>query len=484
MSRNLLIQLGRWTPLLLVVGYIALTYGLFLFGPVEWNVPNIWRVSYFMAVCVAMLTAGYAFGLRHVREELRSIPWRPFFWIGTIASGALLFPSAWIYMSKWPWDAVQLARCQNIAYMDMINNIRDDVTGYRYLYVIVRALFAPFAFCVLPLTVLHWSQMRWREYGLLAVYLLSALCMSLLRGTDKEIADIVIVLLATVPIVAFRVLISRDLPLSRLVGLLLATVLIIGAGAYLFAERREARIFRSLPTVAQSQKADNCRAGDWRCMCEAESSLRHADARSPVKPPQEICTANCVKNSEQALSERPLSEQALPAKPKEGGFLAYMATSYLSQGYYGMALAMTQDFSSTYGLGHSPLLLYYSRHFLGEDFANRAYVNKIADRWDPKGKWSTAMTWWANDVSFYGVPFVFALLGMLTACCWREATEQQRDAAAILFVLCMFLFFYLPANNQLFMTADSGMIVLFWLVLWGLNAIPRRREYKVPHVCK
>lgn len=492
MSLNLLIQLGRWAPLLLVVSYIGLTYGLFIFGPIKWDIPHVWNVNFFMAACLAMLTAGYSVGMRYAPVGLRQIPWRPFFWIGTIASVALLFSSAWIYMGKWPWDAIQLAQCQNVAYMDMISNIRDDVTGYRYLYVLAHAFLAPFVFCVLPLSVLHWTQMRWQEHALLAVYLLSPFCMSFLRGTDKEVADIVIVLLATIPIVAFRALISRDLPLSRLVGLLVATSFIVGAGVYLFAERKEARIVRSLAAVAQSHKADNCRAGDWRCTCEAEKSLRYVAANLAVAPQQEVCSTNCVKKedqsasspvqSESVVSDQLAADELLRTQSNQGNFLAYMATGYLSQGYFGMSLAMTKDFSSTYGIGNSPLLLYRSKRVLGEDFEKRAYVNKIADKWDPQGKWSTAMTWWANDVSFYGVPFVFALLGVLTACCWREATEQHKDAAAIVFVLCMFLFFYLPANNQLFMTADSGLTVLFWLVLWGWNAISRGMDDKAPHV--
>ncbi len=506
MLLRLLNQLARFAPLLLVVSYISLSYGLFLFGPIRWDAPNISYVTIFMSVCLIMLVLGYSVGMRSISISTRQIPWRPFFWVGAIASGVLLFPSAWIYMNKNPWDALHLAQCQNVAYMEMINGIGNDSTGYRYIYVLARAFLAPFTFSVLPLCILHWDEMRWKEYALLAVYLLSALCMSLLRGTDKEIADIVIMLLATLPIVTFRALISRDLPFSRLLGLLSTIAVVIFAGAYMFMERKDARLFRSIPAVAEFNKGHICSAGDWRCACDAESSLKDASSLA-AKLQQETCTTDCVGSAGQpvpnsappdvgaadkadkatsdvAVSNQTVADQVLRTEAKHGNFLAVMATGYLSQGYLGLSIAMTEDFSSTFGIGHSPLLLHFSKRVLGDDFEKRAYTNKIADRWDAKAKWSTAMTWWANDVSFYGVPFIFAALGLLTAFCWREATEQHRDASAIVLVLCMFLFFYLPANNQLFMTADSGVTVLFWIVLLGWTVISHRTNDSARHVQK
>ena len=49
---------------------------------------------------------------------------------------------------------------------------------------------------------------------------------------------------------------------------------------------------------------------------------------------------------------------------KGSAFAFEMLTSYVSQGYFGLFLGLKEDFTSTYGLGHSPFLMgMYTRFF-------------------------------------------------------------------------------------------------------------------------
>jgi len=145
----------------------------------------------------------------------------------------------------------------------------------------------------------------------------------------------------------------------------------------------------------------------------------------------------------------------------------------VSQGYYGLTLAMQQKFESTFGVGHSPTLLGLYETLTGDRrLAGRAYTMKIArEGWLPEYFWSTGIIWFANDLGFAGVLPLLALIGFYWGRSWRDATAGQNDAAAVLFCLFMVMMVYLPANNQVFNTFDGYFTLIFWAVCWGRSKI-------------
>lgn len=395
---NILVQrITRWLPLLLMVGYLLFTYAVFHWGPIDWKVADTSKITLFLIGCVGFAIFGYLLGLRAEVRQVPALPWRTFFWIGGIASLLFVVPTAFIYTNKFPWDAIWLSGCQNAAYLNMIGVLNESNPQTRMIFAMMKAVFAPFVFAVLPLAVLHWSKLRPSEAVLLALHLLAVVSISLLRGTDKEIGDIIMVLLAAIPLVGCRVFLLHNTRASMFYGLcFLVAAILVGSGL-LFMERKDARMHRSYPVIAAHHDG-SCSLNRTSCLCAREKLLAQ-EQKAPATPAQKEVNAPVVESKTlpvtspyaqnrfgkaylQAQSARRATAMPIMTTIRSENFYAVMAASYLGQGYHGLSLALHEPFTSTYGLGHSPLLMNYLGPFAGHDFAQRAYTAKISDRWD------------------------------------------------------------------------------------------------------
>lgn len=95
-------------------------------------------------------------------------------------------------------------------------------------------------------------------------------------------------------------------------------------------------------------------------------------------------------------------------------FAAEMLSAYLAQGYYGLSLALNEDFTSTFGLGHSSFLMSAFSGLFDATLYERSYMYKVSQAgWDDKAQWSTMLVWIASDVGFPLVPVFILILGFL-----------------------------------------------------------------------
>ncbi len=464
---RLLIKQGRFFPLYLVVGYVAFTYALFLWGPLDWTVDNAPAMHLFIGACLAAMSGAYYFGARGKLAHAPQLPWKRFYYVGCIASVILLFPGSYLYTNLWPWDVFAMFRCQNTAYMNMLGMSLDPVDG-RQWFALLRGMLAPFTISVVPIAVLHWSLLRWREHVLLVLYLASVVCMSYLRGTDKENADIFIMLLALLPLITYRATVRHNVRgffLLKFVAVIAVLAVLFGVQ---FAERKDARLNRSYPTII-AYHDKSCPIAELSCMCKREKeTIISAATRQQTLAAIDLgdrfskAYAKQVEDSKQA-------QAGSKYEPRTSDVPLYvrMLSTYLGQGYFGMSLAMNEPFTSTYGVGHSPLLLQHIGEQISPEFKNRTYTEKISAKgWSSTYRWSTLFTWLANDVSFWGVPFLLAIFAWVLAKAWRQATEQADDIASIIYMMMVVGIFYIPANNQIMLTIDSYASLLFWLGYW------------------
>jgi len=125
---------------------------------------------------------------------------------------------------------------------------------------------------------------------------------------------------------------------------------------------------------------------------------------------------------------------------------AVLLSLYLGQGYHGLSLALDHTFSSTYGLGNSMFVMNNVKRSFGWDLFPRTYIHKMNPAWSESQNWHTAYTWFANDVSLWGVPVVMFGVGCLLSVVLRGAMREDALAIAVLPLLMMMMFF-LPANN-------------------------------------
>lgn len=140
--------------------------------------------------------------------------------------------------------------------------------------------------------------------------------------------------------------------------------------------------------------------------------------------------------------------------------------SYLVQGYYYMSLAFDLDFSSTWFGGSNPAIvgLY---DFLGFSNFERSYVYRLFEFGiDPLINWHSAYTWYANDFSFFGVPFVMVFYGWFMGLTWANSINSNDLLSKILFLIFAPASIFLFANNNFIANYFNSLVFLVPLFLY------------------
>jgi hypothetical protein len=155
----------------------------------------------------------------------------------------------------------------------------------------------------------------------------------------------------------------------------------------------------------------------------------------------------------------------------EIGFPIAVFTGYLSQGYYGLSLAMQQPFQWTYLVGNSYSMTVFLNRFLDipVDFHDTyAYRTAMHTSWD-ESKWFSVFTWFAGDITFTGTLFLFMLIAYLYGKVWREAYKYKNPISIILFANLTIGLLYIPSNNQLLHTPGSIIAMFYFISIWILK---------------
>lgn len=419
-------------PLFLGLMYLVTTVVLFFLGPFDWPIDNEGILLFFVFVCMVAIALGFIIGVIKSGRGRPLHSWRFFFRIGCVSSIVLLFPATWIYTGKWPWEVFSVLGDQGLAYREMLAVVEADESGIRGYMAILRALFAPFVYCVVPFAILNFKSLRRLDVLLFSGHLCAVLIFSFMRGTDRETVELLVFFIATLLIATCRLAVKHGRFPFKASSVLVSSVLLIMilcATAVLFVDRKGSRM-----------------GGQGG-----------------------FCVADGVVCSVRSSHESDLSATA--------NFALEMVTGYVSQGYYGLSLALKEDFTSTFGLGHSSFLMSAYGKAIDDSMYQRSYLYKIsAAGWSDKSQWSTIYPWLASDVSFPAVPLVIALLGFLWGCGWKSAVLLRSDAGALMFLFLSSAVLYIPANNQLTQTLDSYFAFLFWLVVWLMQGARKERS--------
>ncbi len=419
----------RGLPLALSLGYLLTTFIAFLVWPVNWPLSNAeewWRLSVYVGLCFGLLAAGYWLGsagkARHGRLPYR----RDLYYLGAALSVLLLAPLTALETGRSILELPAALADQTQAYA-MFQSQMTLGAASNPLISLLSACAGPFMFVVTPLAVLHWRSMGWIARLTGVVSALSSLSLSVMRGTDREVVNLVIVVGAALLVLLVRESRTSVRAISKLVrryvGPAVMVLVLAGVGATVMTARKEGRL---------GGVAAVCVAGTQVC----------ADLQSP----------------------------ALSWMGDRVRFGASVFALSAAQGYYGLDLGLQQDFRSTFGIGHSPAVAAFYTKVTGRtDLQTDAYTYRISSEgWSDQNQWSTMMIWIANDIGFTGAALFVGLMGLIWGKAWRDATAGRDDRAAIMFCLLTILIVYLPINNQLFLTLDSYFSFVFWLVCWLL----------------
>jgi hypothetical protein len=422
----------RYVPLVGVMSFISTTIVLFFFGPFDWPIGNHGLLALFLASALAAIAGGYTIGVTAParRGELRH--WRKIFVFGAVSSCVMVFPSAYVYTGKMPWEAIDLIFDQGQAYHDFQARIL-ELDGQRGAVVVLRTLTQWAAYAVIPLAVLRWSQLTFIMRMLLAGSVLSAMSFSLLRGTDQGTFDLLFLFAASLCLATARHCMRNGISFGSLLRsnrgamVMVVGVLLVAFAFNIFIERKVQRY--------EGNISDLC-IGEERQIC--------------VNP------------------RHPITE----AMGLWGSFAFGMVSAYASQGYYGLALSLDRDFNSTLGIGHSTALTRIYETVTGDDrLYERSFTYRLRnDAWSDLYQWSSIYTWIANDVGFILTIPVVGVLAWLWGCSWRDAVGADNDAAGLVFCMLTQTFMYSPANFQLLLVTDTYAALLVWLAIWFYTA--------------
>lgn len=417
-------------PVRLVLFYVAATVFAFVFGPFDWPIDNWTTFFGFLTVTMFALWLGFRRAVARTPAGTSFVGWRRVIWLGAPASLIILFVAAPVYTGRTPWEVLDALRDQGAAYRSLQDQL-ELTAGSRGPIALARILTWPLVFAVFPLGLLHWTEMTTRLRLFMLATIGSIAVSSILRGTDREIADMVAVGGATGLVVLARKIVHNGISLSSVLRrysiAIVVSFVVLGVAASLFVQRKVER-YPGITAI--------CLAGDENM-------------------PSEIC----ADPEHPWLS--PLDEQQ--------SFTAAMAMAYFTQGYFGLALALSlDDFRSTWGLGNAPFAMAaYTRWTGDEDLYKRSYTYRLRELgWSDEHRWSTMFTWIANDISFPMVPILMLLIGGLFGGSWRDAVFARNDCGVVVFAILMLMMAYLPANSQVTIVPDHVFALIVWIFIW------------------
>jgi hypothetical protein len=449
----------RLLPLTLILIYFLATLALFFLGPLDWPIPNPAALTLFLAFVLIGIGTFYLVG---AGGEAMGTPfryWRTVIIVGAFLSIAILFPSAYFYAGKMPWQVIDAFRDQNAVY-DALQKKLAETAGERTLISIIRAITFPAIFAVVPLGILNWRVMTWKLWLLVLATALSSVIFSVLRGTDREVFDVIIIISASILVLIARWCVATGATLSQVlvrrstvIGAIVFLV-VAGIALSLFADRRAQRTGYTPEAYANGTR-------------NAPSLAAHLDTLGGWR--DVMCIRDICLDPDHPLVR-------YVDAPKKYALL--MLTSYLTQGYYGLSLAMTEDFHSTLGAGHSPVIARTLERLMHDNaIYEKGYTFRLRSLgWSDESQWATIFPWLANDVGFPGAIAVICLFAFLWGRSWLDAVGRHDDRAAIVFCLLFQLFVYVPANNQLAQTFDAYFTLVGWCAYWLISRTFHKRS--------
>lgn len=151
---------------------------------------------------------------------------------------------------------------------------------------------------------------------------------------------------------------------------------------------------------------------------------------------------------------------------------------YLTQGYYGLSLALSERWDWTYGFGSTAFLQNQFLHLTNINISELTFQYKISHHWAQGVQWHSFYSEIANDVGFVGVGPIMFVLGMVLSRSWLMCIFKNNFyASALLPIYAIFLIF-IPANNQILNNIETISYV-GWILLYRLSGHLKLKTYLI-----
>lgn len=419
-------------PLAFFQVYLLTTVLLFRFGPWQYANRSSNEVLGFALLYQAAIVAGYLVAhLIYRRPPAFQGNVRTLIGISVLFSVLAYMPTSFARTGYFVPNVLAGLSDPGEAYAKSFE-YRNSGAGAAIEY--VRILLGPLLYAFFPLVVFYWSFVGWKTRLFSVVMICLTMLLFVAMGTNKALGDYAI----TVP-------------------LLLLTA--VAAGNFRMTPARSVGAFTVVLTLAM-----------------IFSSFFSATMES--RSGSFISAGYFPPGNTRVDANHPLMKQA----PPEVRTLVSGISSYVTQGYFAMGLALREPFVPMYGLGTSPFVLRQYQTLTGtKDLDTLTYPSRIEKYgWVEERYWSSFYLWLASDLSFWGIPFFCFLLGLILYTNWRDAVEARNPWAVVLLSLNFIMLFYFSSNNQIGQTGESLWTYVVIFALWlstrsGLRFVLRQR---------
>lgn len=412
-------------PIKVALFYSALTFLIYLFGPYAFPYVNRGLLIVFLLVCNAAMYFGFVNGTKllvYGNIQYKEINIDKLLQYLFIAALLLAIPKFIIYTGFYYGTISKIQSSVAMFFAGAADEIyanrqqMGNATGiWRYLnYVVV--LLGALHWAYTPLAIYYWKRLsRFKKYGTLIIwlfYILQYIC----TGTNVGLFEFFITffIVKIIKGISTRSVIKTSSKRTFVMFAILITILLYSFNFVMSSRIGDKTDF--LPLGNTSAALDTT-SFIWRVM---------PDVLKPV--------------------------------------LAY-ATRYMAIPYHALATSFDIPWDSTMGFGYSWFLLDNVPFDLWED----TYMMKLEHMtgYNHWASWHTAYLWFANDVSFFGVPIVLFLLCRIFGRAWSTFVETRNMCAFLQFMLFVKMVTYISANNQMFQACDH--LIAFWILLLLFN---------------
>ena len=427
-------------PGLFFQAYLLFVLILFFQGPWAWPIPDRHGVLTYLIIAQVTILLGYACGwlgvvktVSHAHEQSKNIGVDrgiKFLKIASFISCILIIPTSLSRTGNIIPDVRSAVQNLGLAYNQNFDRLAQESS---YVFVeYSRIILSPFLISVFPLTVVYWARMPNSLRIISLIPIVADFSFYLATGTNKGMADLVIV----TPWLLMLALKSGVLNLKIKMGQIFLVF-----------------SFASLVFIKMFGETQIHREGGVGVygVINTGQQLLYADSGSVWSG-----VSDSLRISYESLCR------------------------YLTSGYYALSLSMQIESPTTYGVGNSMFLSRNADALFGTSyFTTQTLPSAVQDvyGWSRLQLWHSIFPWLASDFGLYGAIIALGIFSTLLSRSWGNALATLNYKWIIVFHSMLILFYYIPANNQIFQTGETcvGLIVTLFLILFeGFFKIDRR----------
>lgn len=401
------------------------TFLLFLSDIILWPVDanGMWMLSLFVVCIIFASYLGIYLGLNSKafissRKNASGRKMVRHFSKISITLFIITLMAIFIYTGNSLGNIFELAIDPRLAYQKMLAYEVEKGGGF-YLYKTLSIIMAPLYYALIPLMVMRWKYLTRKQafFGLL--FVLGMILFSIFRGTDREIGELVILLVSVTLVRITQKVRNGEFSAYQVLRVFFILIILFLFFFIVFSFRKYERL-----------------SGDLN-----------------------FCVYNIACSNQNSIFHSFMSDEIF--------FSVSMLTSYLSQGYYGLYLTLGMEHCFTFFVGHSPFLVSVMDKLLSIDLYSCSLMGQLNGvGWSDDYTWSTIYPWLANDISYYlVVPFIF-LISMFLAITWKIGVLEDLFSAVMVFIFLFYGVIFSTANNQLAIAPEIYTAFIVWIVIF------------------